>query len=290
MKQETVRHNHGAEKIHALTSLRFFAALFVVLFHTTSLFLPWVQGNLLARVLGLGNVSVSFFFLLSGYILGVVYLRRGGPVAAFSFYKARFARVYPLFFLTLVLDTPFLFFDRWSKYGLSGAALKTAATFAANLLMLQAWFLRLRGIDDPNWSLSVETLFYLIFPFVGAVLWKLRGARLWLAATLFYFAGQALVFYAAQHIEGSATSFFPYLHLTTFALGILLARWQSLRKLQDGISQTPSLPVILLVLLLALGAFGVTAYWSPGLNSSNLSDGLLAPLFAVVIWAFSYPD
>jgi peptidoglycan/LPS O-acetylase OafA/YrhL len=70
-----------SEKIHALTSLRFFAALYVVSYHTihASSFLPRISGTIVDKVVSLGYVSVSFFFLLSGYILSMVYLRRGGP-------------------------------------------------------------------------------------------------------------------------------------------------------------------------------------------------------------------
>jgi peptidoglycan/LPS O-acetylase OafA/YrhL len=279
------------EKVHALTSLRFFAALFVVGYHVVWSFLPWVTHQSLAgRVVALGYVSVSFFFLLSGYILGVVYLRRGGPVAVKDFYRARFARVYPLFVLTLALDTPSLLLSRIATYGLKSALLKTAGTFLGNLLMLHAWFLQLRGIDNPNWSLSVETLFYLTFPFLGVLLWKLRGARLWLMAALLYVGGQALVFVAARLIKGETTEFLPWLHLTTFALGILLARWQMLgREGQAKLSRSPGAwPWA--VAGLALAGFAAVVYWSPGYTTPLLCDGMLAPIFAALIWAFSHSD
>jgi peptidoglycan/LPS O-acetylase OafA/YrhL len=279
----------GPEKIHALTSLRFFAALFVVCYHSVWTFLPWVRHDSPAgRVIALGYISVSFFFLLSGYILGVVYLRRGGPVRTWDFYKARFARVYPLFFLTLVLDTPFLFSSRIATYGLKSALLKTAGTFLGNSFMLHAWFLQLRGIDNPNWSLSVETLFYLTFPLIGVWLWKLRGTAFWLASAGIYIGGQALVVIAARHIPGDATEFLPYLHLSTFALGILLARWQTLRQENRTSAIQPVGLAPWLVASIALAAFAAVVYYSPGSPTPLLCDGLLAPVFAAVIWAFSH--
>src|ERR1700760_2252759 len=70
------------EKIHALTSLRFFAALYVVLYHTLWFAIPSITpSSIVGRILSLGFLSVSFFFLLSGYILALVYLRDGRPVA-----------------------------------------------------------------------------------------------------------------------------------------------------------------------------------------------------------------
>ncbi len=110
------------ERIHALTSLRFFAALFVVFYHTLWFAIPGLtQTSIAGRVVSLGYLSVGFFFLLSGYILSIVYLRDDQPVSKRSFYAARFARVYPLFFVTLVAGTPFLLIDRiaeiWNGLG-----------------------------------------------------------------------------------------------------------------------------------------------------------------------------
>jgi hypothetical protein len=64
-------------KIHALTSIRFFAVFYVVLFHTKWGITP---GSALDQILSMGTASVCFFFLLSGYVLALVYLREGQPV------------------------------------------------------------------------------------------------------------------------------------------------------------------------------------------------------------------
>jgi len=82
-------------KVHPLTSIRFFAAFYVVLYHTRWGVTP---GSALDQSLSMGTASVSFFFLLSGYILALVYLRDGQPVPKRKFYVARFARIYPLYF------------------------------------------------------------------------------------------------------------------------------------------------------------------------------------------------
>ena len=291
MEIRAVAQSRQLEKISALTSLRFFAALFVVLYHMADIYMPWIrQIPALWDFIALGYTSVSFFFFLSGYILGVAYLRRGGPVAAASFYRARFARVYPLFFITLIWDAPFLFINRWSAYGLKIAVFKTAITFISNIFMIQAWFSLLRGINNPNWSLSVETLFYLIFPFLGVVLWRLRGIKLWLTFALIYLGGQALVLVLPHEITSEKIELLPFVHVTTFALGILLARWEWLKKQEkNDMARRASPGVLTLVTILALAGFGAAVYWAPGENE-NLRDGLLAPVFAALIWAFSHSD
>ena len=278
---------HGAPKIHALTSLRFFAALYVVFYHTVWTPYPSIShSSLTGRFYSLGIISVSFFFLLSGYILAMVYLKPDQPIQKRSFYISRFARIYPLFLLTLVLDTPNLLFERISHYGLASAVLKTSVTFTANLMMLQAWFGGLRGIDNPNWSLSVETVFYLIFPLIGVWIWKLGKSWVWFATGLFWVGGQLLVrFVDIFHVSG-IIEFFPPLHVSTFVLGILVAKLQCQRQVSNRLPSTKKLGRWCL-LLVSLTILCVVVVWSPWIPQAQLSDGLLSPVFAMMIWALA---
>jgi peptidoglycan/LPS O-acetylase OafA/YrhL len=279
--------NNRPEKIHALTSLRFFAAFYVVLFHTVPLvFGDRMQATLTQRAISLGYVSVSFFFLLSGYILAMVYLRSGRPIDKRNFYSARFARVYPLFLVTLLADTPFVLLSRAYQYGWSSAIPRTVATFGAHVLMLQAWLPGIRGIDQPNWSLSVETLFYLIFPFIGVLLWRLRTWQIWLTSALVWICGQIAVTIVTPHVLITTSKFHPLLHVCTFSLGILLARWQTLQRQKHQTSPKRGVSVAV-ALFVAFAAFAVVIEWGSSLPVSNLNAGLLSPIFGLVIWACS---
>jgi peptidoglycan/LPS O-acetylase OafA/YrhL len=106
----------GNAKVAPLTSARFLAAIYVVMFHTaynSGFQIPqWLK-----VFLSMGSYSVSFFFVLSGYILATVYLKGSGQIDLKSFWKARFGRVYPLFLLLLVLDIPYIALDRAARYG-----------------------------------------------------------------------------------------------------------------------------------------------------------------------------
>jgi len=242
--------------------------------------------SIAGRILSFGYLSVGFFFFLSGYILSIVYLRTDTPATLRAFYAARFARVYPLFFLTLAAGTPFLIAERVQRYGLNAGLRKTAITFLANVVMLQAWFPRLRGIDNPNWSLSVETVFYLIFPFIGVWLWRLKGLRLWIVAAALWIGSQTVVNLAYDRLPPDVMQLNPLLHVATFALGIMLARWQTLERARHGASPRNSTSVIL-ALALALAACVALVFWEPRPALAKLADGLLAPLFGCIIWAFS---
>ncbi len=273
-------------KIHALTSLRFFAALYVVLYHAFPPVFPNYGETLVGRFFSLGYVSVSFFFLLSGYILAVVYLRKELPVQRSNFYIARFARIYPLFLMTLVADVPDLLLRRADLYGWGRTIKISSVTLLLHIFMLQAWLPWLRGIDPPNWSLSVETVFYLSFPFIGYFFWKMRGAKLAFTAIALWIGSQLITSLAAPHVSESVARFNPLFHLCTFPVGVLLARWQYLRRGQNSPGPHKEL-LVTVTLLIAIAAFVALVVWGSSIPLLNFNSGLLIPIFAAVIWACS---
>jgi len=280
------------EKLHALTSLRFFAALYVIAFHTLMIgrfpdLVP--EGSFLGHFLMLGSFSVSFFFLLSGYILTMVYMPGSRAIRTGAFYRARFARIYPLYFLTLVADTPNLLIPRIADYGLMSGLAKTAVTFAGNALLIQAWFLKLRGINNPNWSLSVEAFFYLIFPLIGVGLSKVRGVAFWGAAAALYFGGQAIVLLAAPHLDKTTAGILVPFHLETFALGILLASWQ-MHSRRNGTAPRTNYWLVYAIAGLAAAAFLAVVNFYTSIPYIPLRGEMLAPVFCCLIWAFSHAD
>lgn len=275
------------QKILPLTSLRFFAALYVVFFHTTPLILRAYLPAFFAGYISLGFSSVSFFFTLSGYILAVVYLAKGGRLNRKRFWLARFARIYPLFVFTLILETPNLLIYRISNYGMANAVAKTSVTFVANLAMLQAWFLQLKGIDDPNWSLAVETVFYLIFPFIAYPLWRLsrRGALVLLCVT--YLAAIAAPYVGTQlHIYMDVLKYNPLFHIAEFVAGILLARWHASVLGHEG-SRRSLQKLSPILALAAIGLFCAVVHYQALIPLAIIHDGLLIPISSLAIVAFA---
>lgn len=271
-------------KILPLTSARFFAALYVMLYHT----LPKgsVQGEWQAWVkkfIGMGYISVSFFFMLSGFILAVVYLRENRPVNQRRFFVARFARIYPLYLVAMLLDTPhFLHVERAVMHR---TPWQIAGEFLATTGLVQSW-LNLRSLNPPGWSLSTETFFYITFPFLGVALWKMR-ARLALPASILIYGAGVLLVLAIDRLHGTnEQSYNPFPHLFIFMLGILLAKvfvWigQSSTRSQRLEMAAPWMLLGSLGGLLAIPMTSIVSY------ESQLQHGLLAPIFAVAILAFA---
>ena len=130
-----------------------------------------------------GHYAVVIFFVISGFLITGLSLRRWGSLAAVSvggFYRMRFARIAPCLLLLLpVLCALHLagasdFLIRPERASL-GRALLAALTFHVNLLEGHHGYLP--GGWDVLWSLSVEETFYIVFP-LAAVL--LRSERLFL--------------------------------------------------------------------------------------------------------------
>ena len=85
-----------------MTGLRCFAAINIVFFHFSN---PQWFG-FLAPVVNAGFISVSYFILLSGFVLAYNYAERArnGELDRKRFWEARFTRIYPIYFLSLLLS------------------------------------------------------------------------------------------------------------------------------------------------------------------------------------------
>ena len=167
--------------IRQLTGVRFVAAFWVLTYH--------LQGPL--NTLGLnhipmvsdffrvGRLGVDLFFALSGFILAHTYLERMGPAlkmrAAGFFLWLRLGRIYPVHLVMLFVAG----FAVVAQAKLTGEALNrdwlTPWDFIKQLLLIQEWGpAPQRGWNFVAWSLSMEWLAYLLFPFIVLVLWRFR--------------------------------------------------------------------------------------------------------------------
>ena len=141
-----------------LTGIRFFAALYVVIYHTRVGALLFDHGHHAAGNFFLhGYLAVPLFFLLSGFILAYTYegqIEKPGDHR--RFWEARFARIWPVYAVSLLLASIPSF-----KIPSPGVALATLCMVQAwnpfNADMAGAW-------NFVCWTLSIEAVFYLVFP------------------------------------------------------------------------------------------------------------------------------
>lgn len=271
-----------------LTSLRFFAAAEVVAFHvTTSPAGAAIPEGLVRSLSSGGYAAVAFFFILSGFILTYAHAgatERDGPnVDTTRFWRLRLARIAPAYYLGLLLALPFLV-QFVHHGGWPGGALVAGPLMV--LLFLQAWWPPFATLwNYPAWSLSVEWLFYALFPWLVRILarlprWALLVASygLIVAATAYRADFQSMPSaIPAGRPDLLFEAYFPPLHLPLFVFGMGLGRLFLFGPPVSPRAHTALLALGAAALLLIFGCSRMLPWWTR-------SDAALAPLFAALVF------
>jgi peptidoglycan/LPS O-acetylase OafA/YrhL len=158
-----------------------------------------------------GFAAVAFFFVLSGFILSYAHAgpseHDGCDVKASVFWRLRFGRIAPAYYLGLLLSIPFV------AYHLDVLAVTGWSRFVGPVLVilfLQAWWPRFALLwNFPAWSLSVECLFYAVFPSLARAL--ARVPRTTLFAITYALSGVfPTLAFALVHIRNGLGAPFPF--------------------------------------------------------------------------------
>lgn len=266
-------------QLNSLTGLRFFAALAVVLYHL-HLYFPAISEGL--AIFGYGYTGVSFFFILSGFVLTWSHRTE---VGAGRFYWNRIARIWPLHVLTMILAI-------WAP-PLSGSSSTgwSAAPFV--LTLTHAWIPgsgSLSAFNGVSWSLSCEAFFYLLFPLLFRRL-SARGRLAGIAGTVLacsIFIGIVLSIYLSIPVANYLLGTMPLYRMAEFVLGICLALmmkrgWRPPLRLLHAVGLTA---------LLAVGVFAasITFQGAPGTLPVIYADLIMVPGFLALIAAATRHD
>ncbi|MEW2620835.1 acyltransferase [Streptomyces sp. NPDC048106] len=221
-------------KLPSLTGLRFIAAALVFFFHSSLIFIsmnPFADRGVADGYRWLfskaGWMGVSFFFVLSGFVL--TWSARPGDTVT-GFWRRRLLKIFPNHVATWALAM--LLF--------AGAA-TPVRVWLPNLLLVHSWFpdpaVHL-SLNAPAWSLCSELLFYLLFPFLLRPVLRIKEGALWLWAAAMV-AGMLAVqlitdFLAPASPPAPGTDVtvwqfwfgynFPPVRMFEFVLGMILAR------------------------------------------------------------------
>lgn len=303
----------GPSRFEALTGARFVAALVVVVYH---LWRPAFGAGVVADLVAHGALAVSFFFVLSGFVLGWS-LSASATSSALddivvdvrAFWARRARRLLPVFFVAAVVAVPVAL--ELARRGLAAAiasdpglsSTTVAAVFVPELLvhltLLQAWIPGMElAINPPAWSLSVEVAFSLLLPLLWRPLWRLAGTKpwpllgaLWIAATL------PGVVYVVVDADGLRRLGLPLDH-QAHALWLDLLRYHPLVRLPELCSGVVVARLVRGGLTLpgwsaVVAAAGVVvvvvgaALWRGGEATVLTHNGLFLPAFVVVIVALA---
>ncbi|UYM05935.1 acyltransferase family protein [Solicola gregarius] len=190
-------------QVRPLTGLRFFAALWVALYHLTRANRDLMMHqfpdswSLWQPVAMTGVRGVDLFFILSGYVLALNYLDRIGGRFSFRdagrFIWARLARIWPLYVVAIhlcgaIVVVRHFWFDTGHLDRMTGSA------YVRQLVLIQEWSItgdRVKTWAGPGWSLSAEWLAYLLFPLLALVV--LRVAHVARTRTMIGLTAMAIV-------------------------------------------------------------------------------------------------
>jgi peptidoglycan/LPS O-acetylase OafA/YrhL len=163
-----------------LTSLRWFLAWWVCIYHLTIPEVAPLPPGWLEPLRAHGYLAVDAFFVLSGFILAHVYrdqFHRFQARTYARFLVARLARIYPAHLATLLAMLLLLM----AAIHVAGLAPRVAERFSArefllHLSLLHAWGLSTQlAWNFPSWSISAEWFAYLCFPLVHLLVLRHEG-------------------------------------------------------------------------------------------------------------------
>jgi len=230
-----------------IDGLRAFAVLAVILYHAKPGLLPG------------GFLGVDVFFVISGFLItGILHKEFGDGTFSFGrFFERRVRRLFPAFFVmavaTVIVSWRYLMPMEMRELG---AGLTGAALALANMVFfLRTDYFAPAAELNPmlhTWSLSVEEQFYLVFPVLLLVLWRLHGGRLLLPFLVcLFFVSLVLMVVGSEHNQAAAFYLLPF-RMWELLAGSLLAIAMARGSAPRFTAGSPLGPVSLALLILIL--------------------------------------
>ena len=279
---EPIEENKDTHKVDttALNGLRGILAMYIVVYH--SLFFSEATMNILGRVL------MTFFFLISGFVTALNDGKRQyAPTKcctelctnsqdeahfdAKHFWRRRFARTMPLFYLTNIMCIPLVYAGHISHIGVWGVT----ATYVMNLFAVATWFGIPALLNSPSWFISTMWFFYWIVPSLLPKLqrYSIDKKQKWIAvlSLIQFIGGEVLIIFVMLYTPWGGWEAFwvglswPPSRLPMFIMGIFagLLRneghpiWanQQMWTLQNWRKCSDRLALLFLSLLFIFGVF-----------------------------------
>jgi peptidoglycan/LPS O-acetylase OafA/YrhL len=229
------------KQIPVLTGLRGVAAYSVLIDHSIDTSIINMTAEAANNVVGLAYFGMSLFFVLSGFVIhynyAQMFVRKGLRIALREFLIARFARLYPLYFVLLILSL---------SWGVLAPAMTDPWMAFVSFTLTQSWLnfpAAVGGVAGNAWSVSTEFGFYVFFVLIVFPIERIRRppvvvltvfSTLTLAALALIFSHTAGVYWVLDqlpNIKGTGstpwlwlTYFSPYFRVPEFICGIFASK------------------------------------------------------------------
>jgi len=222
-------------RFHYLDSIRGIAALMVVFYH----YIGWKWSETLSYKLGAfifnGSDAVSFFFVLSGFVLSYPYLQLDRKYSAFNYVRGRILRLYPAYIFTILVTAFYHYRNNLSFDTLKAVFIHNQEPRIWNEL---AMVLHNHDFYLPGWTLRIEMIYSLIIPLLVILVLKKKqliplvfilcffigdpNTRLYMTHFI-YGLGLAYVYPRLAALNFSETKFFKYRYLIYLLIFVLFS-------------------------------------------------------------------
>lgn len=231
-------------EFRGVQALRGFAAVAVVLYHTTQFWSGYVSPARPVHVWFNGEGGVDIFFIISGFVMSLsTRNKRRGPHPARDFLRRRIERIVPLYWLITLLVLAKLFVvERHAALQNNGPHAQLSWQWIASSFLFIPYTNSLGGLQPVlavGWTLNYEMFFYLLF--AAALVLRISEVRLLTPVMLLLVAVGGFV-----HLDSSLMAF-TSARLLEFLLGIFIAR---------AVERRLSIKEHLLLAMLILGCAG----------------------------------
>lgn len=207
-----------SHKIESIQALRFVFCMLIFSFHFRGMMIKtdvFTYG---------GDAGVSFFFILSGFVLCLGSGKRveDGSLKLLPFLRSRLQKLYPLHFAAMLIAVSFNVY--------LGEGFRPGA-FVAQLFLVQSWFLS-RSIllygNGVSWFLGPLFLCYALFPWLYRNIVERRPRAGFIAIVTVYLVCYSSVSLVSDQVIDDCLNGFPPLRIADFAVGMLAySVWRS---------------------------------------------------------------
>ncbi len=267
------------KRLDQLTFTRFIIMIMVLFYHGGGgVYYSLINIFPISAIMRAAPTGVSYLYVLSGFVMSLVYFRPKEKFNIPGYWSTRFIRIYPLYIISLLLVC---------YYYIDFVARVKPQKTLASIFILQAWFPPYaQSFNYAAWSMTVEVFFYIIFPFF--TLWAYRQSTkkviwfsiiLWMITQVVYHVLWIGFYPEYQNI----LVYFPFFHLNSFIMGVAGGIW----FLREGHGQDVKPRTILLILagaiLFSLGYTIASNIYFELPHALQPMAGLLAPILTLII-------
>lgn len=262
------------QRIRNLDTFRAIAAIVVMIGHI-ELFREQSFHCSFFSFLPNGHIGVILFFVISGFLISYLMQTEQntyGSIHIKDFYLRRIFRIWPLYYLVLLISYAF-FID-----APSGKTIAYAATILPNIshVIGCGW-----SVSPQIWSIGVENLFYLFFPLVMTIVPKNKlPFALFLFIVAYAVLPHCIDYTNARTLKSSElftlnNKFFYCNKFDVLAIGCLVGHLYAQKH--DWLKYLHNKYLFIGCALIAI------ICWSCNIYTKHFSEELMAVLFAIII-------